>query len=288
MNPAGFIYLLLSVSCALLIAHFLKVVESRGLDTLKVLTVNYFIAVTVAILINVLSNQSFLPGFPLWIWIMAVVVGFIFIANLFVYSKSIYDNGVGVSVAAMRLSLLIPVALSIVWYSEVLTPLRIMGIILVIISLLLLVASRWNVQIRKLNSHWLLILLFLMTGIADGSKKVFEQEGLATATEAHFMGVVFLSSFIVGLAMVLYRGIDGFSYEHVKLGTAVGIPNLLTSVFLIKALQFADGTVIYSAINILIVVGGALIGKFYWQDKITRMQLIGMGLAIIAILILID
>lgn len=288
MSLAGVIYLLLSVGCALLIAHFLKLVEYRGLDTLKVITVNYFVATTIAILLNAVNGEHVVPGFPPWMWLLAVVIGIFFIANFFVYSKSIFDNGVGVSVAAMRLSLLIPVLISVLLYHEPVTFLRIVGIIAIITALLILVASRWNVQVRNLSSHWLLVLLFLFTGIADASKKIFEQEGLGSATEAHYMGLVFLSSFLIGLSVVLYRGIKGFSLEHVKLGLAVGVPNLFTSVFLIKALQHADGTVIYSAVNILIVIGGALLGKLYWQDKITRLQIAGMALAIFGIIILVD
>lgn len=280
-------YLLLSVLFSLLIAHFLKMTEVKGANTLLVLTINYFIATSLAATTNYVTGETLLPGFPLWIYGLAVVVGILFIANFFVYSKSIHDNGVGVSVTAMRVSLLIPVLMSIILYDDSVTIFRIIGIILVLSSLFMLVAPRKNIRLDKVNRHWLLILLFLFTGFADASMKVFEQEGLQAATEAHYLGIVFLTSFFIGLIAIIYRGLEKITWLHIGLGVAIGVSNLLTSVFLIKALQYADGTVIYSSVNILTVIGGALIGKLYWEDTITKLQTVGMGLALIAIVILV-
>ncbi len=280
-------FLLLSVLFSLLIAHFLKLTEVKSVNTLLVLTINYLIATSLAGSANALTGQPLLPPFPPWIYGLAIVVGILFIANFFVYSKSIHDNGMGVSVTAMRVSLLIPVLMSILIYDDPVTLLRIVGILLVLGSLIMLVASGREVRLEKVNRHWLLILLFLFTGFADSSMKIFEQEGLQVATEAHYLGVVFFTSFIIGVIAIIYRGIPKITWMHIGLGVAIGVSNLLTSVFLIKALQHADGTVIYSSVNILTVVGGALIGKLYWEDTITKMQTVGMGLALIAIVILV-
>ncbi len=280
-------YLLLSVVFSLLIAHFLKIVEVKKANTLQVLTINYLTAGLLAVGVTTSGGHDLIPAFPLWMYGLAVIVGIFFIANFFVYSKSIHDNGVGVSITAMRVSLLIPVVISIAVYNEPLTLLRLAGILLVLMALILLVTDRRSKQMARLNRHWLLILLFLFTGIADASMKVFEQEGLAVATETHYLGIVFSTSFIIGLIAIIYKGMEKFTLRLVGLGVAIGVPNLLTSVFLIKALQHADGTVIYSAVNILTVIGGTLIGRFYWDDTITALQAFGMIMALVAIVILV-
>ena len=282
----GILFILLSVACSLLIAHFLKMLETRGLDTLRVLTVNYFVAVIAALGINLVNGAGFLPDFPLWLYGLSAFVGFIFIANFFIFSKSTHQNGVGVSVAAMRLSLLLPVIISVVLFNEEVTLLRGMGFFLVLVSLTLLVASRKGFRLGAVNSHWLLIGIFLFTGIGDASMKVFEQKGLAGGTEAHYMAVVFFSALVAGLVTSGVRNNIRFTKPEIKMGVLIGIPNLLTSIFLIRALMHADGVFVYPAVNVLIIIGGALVGKLYWDDRISRLEAGGMIMAIMAILFL--
>lgn len=280
------IYILASAFFSLLIAHFLKESETKGIAVIPVLTVNYATATLVAILSNVSSGKSVIPEFPLELWLLAFVVGVFFISNFFVYSKSVHNNGVGVSVTAMRMSLLIPVIMSVIVYNEALTFMRVTGILLVLISLGMLVVARYDIRVGKLNSHWLLVLLFVLTGSTDAALKVFEQHGLQFGSEAHFMSAVFFFSMMIGILVLIKMGRKSLSRSEIKMGILIGVPNLLTSIFLIKALQFADGTVVYSAVNVLTVVGGALIGVLYWKDKLSKLQVAGMLIAIIAILIL--
>ncbi len=279
------LYIGLSVFFALLIAHFLKLSEYKGLQILPVLIVNYVVASTIAVISNISSGMDIIPQFPLFIWALAIFVGVLFILNFFIYSRSIHYNGVGTSVTAMRMSLLIPILLSIVWYSEELTIFRFLGIILVFLALFLLVRSRVGLESSQNAKYLLLILLFLFTGISEAALKVFQMEGMGESTEAHFMFVVFGTAMVTGIIMALKSGVRSVSKEEIGMGFLVGIPNLFTSIYLIKALQVADGTLVYSSVNVLIVIGGALLGFVYWKDKISAMQLAGMGIAVIAILL---
>lgn len=238
-----------------------------------------------ALATNWIDGVALLPGFPIWLWLFAGLIGFIFIANFFIFSKSTHRNGVGVSVAAMRLSMVVPILVSILIFSETMTVCRSLGIVLVLIALGLLIASRRDIKPGMVNNHWLLIGIFVFTGITDASFKVFEQRGLSDGTEAQFMSIVFFSSLVFGLIGSARRTFE-IKIEEVKMGVLIGLPNLFTTIFLIKALTHADGIIVYPAVNILIIIGGALIGKFYWDDKISPMEASGMGLAILAILLL--
>ena len=112
----GVFYILLSVLCSLCIAHLLKIVQKKQLPIIPVLVINY---ITAAILSLSLSNGDFiLTELSCINYIFAISIGFLFITNFFLYSYSIEKSGIGVSIAAMRLSLVLPIIVSVFAYNE--------------------------------------------------------------------------------------------------------------------------------------------------------------------------
>lgn len=284
----GWIFILLSAGCSVLIAHLLKLVEFKKLNTVRVLTVNYFIATLAAFLFpgNTAGfSVDFSASYPAIF--LAVIVGVIFIANFFIYSKSVDYNGVGISVAAMRISLLIPVLLSTLWYMEVLTTVQWAGVIIVLVALFLLLPNKRKMLREPLSAAWLLVLLFLGTGFGDGSLKIYEMEYSTMLSKQQFMGIVFFSAMVVGLTVMTLRKNWALNRKEIFLGLAIGVPNLYSAIFLIEALERLYGAVVYSSVNILIVLGATLLGLIRWGDTLTKYQWAGIICTIAAILLLI-
>ena len=284
----GWTFIILCAVSSVLIAHFFKITESRNLSTVNVLTVNYLIA-TVAAFVMAFRHGSPDVNFgelgPSVI--LAIFVGVVFIANFFIYSKSVFHNGVGISVAAMRISLLIPVLLSTLWYFELLTFGQWIGVALVFVTLFLLLPNKRKMLREPFSAAWLLPLLFIGTGIGDASLKVYEVEFSATLSKELFMGFVFLTAFIVGLTVILTKKRRKIIKAEWLIGMAIGIPNLLTAIFLIAALERMNGAVVYSAVNVLTVLGATLLGVIRWKDRFTKIQWMGIFLTLISILLLI-
>mgnify|MGYP006271735607 FL=1 len=283
----GWIFILLSSACSVLIAHFLKVTEFRKLSTTRVLTVNYIVASAVAFLSPVNGAQLDVEFHQAWPALaLAVVVGFIFIANFFIYSKSVSKNGVGISVAAMRMSLLIPVLLSTFWYLEVMSINQWIGFFLVIIALFLLLPNKRSMLKTPKSAAWLLVLLFIGTGVGDGSLKIFFFFFSSDLSKEQFMGTVFLSATAIGFTAMAIQKELSFSFKEIGMGILVGIPNLYSAIFLIQALEVMNGAIVYSVVNVLTVLGATTLGKIRWGDIVTPLQWIGIGASILSILLL--
>lgn len=284
---AGWIYIILCVLSSILIAHFFKVTEQQKLSTLRVITVNYLIAFPTAFLMYARQERTHTFSsdliFPM---ILAVFVGIIFIYNFFVYSKSVDQNGLGISVAAMRVSLIIPVLLSTFWYLELLTWIQWIGLILVFVVLYLLLPNKESLFDRNTSSGWMLPVLFIMTGIGDASLKVYEREFSELFSKGEFMGIVFFTAFLIGIATVIVKRKWNFTKKEFLIGACVGIPNLLAATFLIEALERMNGAIVFSAVNVLTVLGGTLVGVVFWKDRFTKLQWTGILLTIISILLL--
>lgn len=286
----GWTFIILCAVSSVLIAHFFKVTESRKLSTINVLTVNYLIATVSAFVLAIVQDETAIQagseGFAPAL-ILAFILGIIFIANFFIYSKSVDYNGVGISVAAMRISLLLPVLLSTLWYLELLTIAQWVGVALVFVTLFLLLPNKRKMLKEPFSAAWLLVLLFFGTGVGDASLKIYEVEFSGIFSKEIFMAFVFLTAFLVGLTIVMVKNRGRISKNEWLLGAAIGIPNLLAAIFLIAALQQMNGAVVYSAVNVLTVLGATMVGVIRWKDRFTKIQWTGILLTLISILLLI-
>lgn len=281
----GLIYISLSVCCSLAIAHFLKVAQKANQRLIQVLTINYLIALLLSF---VISRNEFNSGLLVnpSILLFAALLGAIFIANLFVYSASLNRIGMGISVAAMRMSLVIPIGLSLFIYDEQINPIKYVSIALVFVALYLMLPKSTSNGLDKIKDSIFPILLFLMTGIADASLKVFEREFTPHIPEYIFLGFIFSSSFIIACIYLAIKKEFNFSKKEVLYGIIIGVANLYSSFFLLLALQEMMGSLVFSITNVSNVVLGAIIGFIVWKDELTYLQKLGILIATISIVLL--
>ncbi|HFD04957.1 MAG TPA: hypothetical protein ENJ25_02305, partial [Firmicutes bacterium] len=160
------VYLIFSILSSVTIALLVKRNENADLNRLKVLFYNYITISSVLLLINVIRHSLF---FDLHLFVLSIIVGFLFAMNFFVYMRLINSADISLPTLAMRLSLVIPVTLSVFLYGESLSITRGVGIALAICSIFMM----YN-PAEKRKDILLIFLLFLFAGISDFSMKYFE------------------------------------------------------------------------------------------------------------------
>lgn len=282
----GLVYIGLSVFCSVAIAHLLKKVRQSEPRLLNVLVVNYITAAVISIIL--LDHPvSALTSAGDWVILISFGLGAIFITNFALYSISLHRIGMGISIAAMRLSLIIPIGLSLFIYGERITSAQYLGIGLVFVAFYLMLPKRSTGSIRNSGDILYPILLLLMSGIADASLKVYETEFSSALHGYGFLGLIFLSAFLLGMVALIWKRQFSFTFSEILYGIFIGIANLYSSFFLISALKELPGSVVFPVVNISIVLIGSVIGYLYWKDKISPKQLTGLILALISILLLI-
>ncbi|MTI86648.1 MAG: hypothetical protein FH748_01625 [Balneolaceae bacterium] len=282
-------YIAVSIICSLSVAQFLKIAETKKIGVFKILAVNYLTAFFISYAsssekYDIVDSMAALDG---WVYILAGVLGIIFIANLAVYSRSIDRIGMGISIAAMRMSLIFPIALSLWVFNESLVWIRYVGIVTAFIALLLMLPRFTKKKITGISDAWLPLLIFIMTGFADSGLKIYESVYSAEISEGLFLSGLFLVSFIFGMGVLIYRRDLKFSAIEIGYGVATGIVNLYSSIFLIYALQSMPGSVVFPIINVCLVILGTFVGIWFWNDQPTKKQWFGLLVAIISILLLV-
>jgi len=136
-----------------------------------------------------------------------------------------------------------------------------------------------------------LFILFLSGGAVDITMKTFQESFGADNSRFLFLLLAFGISFLIGLAYVLQKGFRTGKWPGRGTwmwGIGLGIINYGSLEFLLRALEQLPGTVVFPVNNISIVVLAAILGVAFWQERLSRTNLWGLGLAIVGLILLSD
>lgn len=258
------------------------------MGVMQILVVNYAAAFLISLFTSteIFSPNLKVAGYENWLYVLIFVLGIVFIANMVVYSRSIHRVGMGVSIAAMRMSLIFPIGVSLFVFGESISVIKYGGIFLALASLLLMLPKIKKTNLPGLSDAWLPLLIFFMTGFADTGMKVYEELLVDQISENLFLAGVFFISFLTGMGILIKRKSLRFTIKEVGYGIAIGVVNLYTSIFLIYALKLMPGSVVFPLVNVTLVVLGTIIGIYIWKDQPTKKQWIGLLIAIFSIILL--
>jgi len=267
----GYIYLVLSLTSSLIIAIALRFFENRGYDRVVVIASNYFIAGSLGIL---LSKPS---GLPRGVVPFAIVVGLLFFSTFVVYSLVIKRDGIAPGVTFGRISMAIPVVVSIIFWGERPALLNWLGLMAVIVVIL-----TWEGRISRLSSS--LIALFLLSGAIGTSMKFFKVK-FPGVDEGKFLIFLFFSALVWSWAF-LFLTRRKPELKEVIGGLLVGIPNFFSSFFLLKALKTVPAYVSFPFISVNLIIFSTIAGYVIFSEKLCKRKLALLVLGAIGVTLL--
>lgn len=266
--------LFISVFFSICIANLLKLYQKHSnVNFLNIFIGNYFIASIFSIIQNKLSFTLILH----WDIILAIFNGVLFLLSFYVFQKNIKVNGISLSVSIMRIALIIPTLLSVIVFNELINSYKYYVIGILLISILFL--SKHDKQINPL---WL-FLLFILSGIIDFSMKIFDIYGINSSSM--FLFILFLSALITNLLTIIFKKIR-FSTRDFINGLILGVPNQLTSLYLLKALSQIPGTIVYPVHASSIIVFSILSDLIIWKERLPLKKLVLFSIIVLCIIIL--
>ena len=139
-------------------------------------------------------------------------------------------------------------------------------------------------------SFGVLLLLFLSSGAIDVSLKAFEETFNAGQGEVSlFLLLSFGMAGLVGLVPVVTKGVREQVWPQRNAwgwGIVLGVVNYGSLEFLLRALEYLPGTVVFPINHLAIVLIGALIGVLVFSERLSRINLWGITLATLALALL--
>lgn len=283
------IWLSLSISCSVLIFIVFKQFKEYKVDNLQAIFVNYLIAFS----IGQWQNES--PHSPLDLaeqpWFASVLfLGFLFISLFRLMAWVSQNYGMATVSVAVKMAVIIPVSFGVIYFGESLGSLKLLGIILALAAVYM---TTWQPRKQKgsLAAFAYPLILFIGSGFLDVILKYNESELVPKIDQAWFASSIFGMAALFGLVLIIHQAIvqkGGFPLKSVLGGIVLGIPNYGSIYFLLRALgiEGMESSSIFALNNVGIVFFSALLGYFFFKEKLSRLNIAGIALSILAIVLI--
>ncbi len=282
------IYILLSILFFTGIFLIFKIIDKKKIPAINVIVINYFIA---AILGNIQSQENPLNALSSNWLILSVIIGLLFFIFFIVIGISTKLVGLSITTVASKMSVVIPITFSIIYYNEVISLFKIIGIFLAIFGVIFTVYKQ-SEETKKINLSEFLIplLLFAGMGFTDLLFKYSQDKYINSNNITLFNSSLFYISFISSFIYVLLKkeGRKLLNNKVIIYGFFLGIANYYGVYFFLKALgtNTLDSSVIFGINNVSIVILSVLIGIIIFKEKTNKINILGIISSITAIIFL--
>lgn len=282
--------------CAVAIALLFKYFEKVGISLLPVLFWNYIFCFLIAFIIWI--RQVPPPSYEIQAWALyAVVLGILFVGGFFVMGKTIQYYGVVVGSVTQKMSLIVSASFGILFFSEPLSAAKLIGVLLALVAVVLI-----NIpgnDTRKFRYLLLAafalfpILNLLIAGTIESMLhlvEVFVFGDQAGTFRILFLMGIFLNAAVIAAAwsVIQLKGAGPlFSRPFILSGLVLGIPNFFSAFFILLALGSGiDGSLVFPVLNVGVILLSAVFAVLLFRESIGKYRMLGLIIAVIAILIL--
>ncbi len=275
-------YLILSIVCSVAVSILLKISKNKGISINQAVAVNYPVA---AISAFVLFKPNFVDNYNVLLseWQILLSLGVLLPSVFIIMGECVKQAGIAKSDAAQRLSLFLPILAAFLIFGEIVSAGKILAVVLAIVSLTALVYKPKS-KIQSTGSIWVLLGVWFGYGIID---ILFKQLSKNTAMTATNLCTVFILSAIILFTYLIIRKIK-WNKASIFGGIILGCLNFGNVYFYFRAHQVYNNnpTLIFAAMNLGVISFGTIIGAAVFKEKINVINIIGIILAMVAIVCL--
>ena len=277
-------YLTIAVLCSVAVSVLLKILRQRDIDIRQTIVAGYPVAflLTWFLLKPDVSGMSDLGG----AWAIIIGLGVLLPAVFIILGRAIEAVGMVATDAAQRLSLIIPIVAAFLLFGEVLTGIRVFGLLLGFLALGALIYRPQQGEISKQAKHTPLWLFGVWAGygIIDILFKQVAKQGAA------FPLTLFVSFGLAGLLLLIYLLIMRVRWQGNALaaGILLGALNMGNIYAYIRAHQVLSESpsIVFTGMNVGVIAVATLIGVGVFKESLNRINILGLLLAICCVAVL--
>lgn len=272
-------YLLLAIAGSAMISILLRISSGKIKEGCSMLAFNYLTCTILGMAYagftpGIAQN----PGFPAALG-LGIVNGILLLVSFILMQSSVRKNGVVLTSIFTKLGLLVPVVLSVVVFREMPTWVQVIGFCIAIAAIIVI-----NLQKDTGRFDWSLIILLLLAGGTDAMAKIYEALGSADLTDPYLL-YSFGAAFVLCVSVVIAKKeLPGF--REFLFGTLIGIPNFLSSKFLLSALATVPAVVAYPTFSVATLLVITLTGVLAFREKLKAHQWAALAAILVALVML--
>ena len=276
-------FILLSMTCSVLVSVLLKLAPRRGLDVAQMVTWNYLAA---ALLAAGFLRPSLValrqPDAP---WPELLALALVLPTLFLVLAAAVRHAGIVRTDVAQRLSLLLSLAAAFVLFGEQAGTQKLLGLVLGLCAVVGILARPDAHASPDRRGWWLLLAVWAGFAMVDVMLKRLAMAGTPS-------GAALLVAFALAFAgMLAWQGWRWLRHglrpglRHVGAGLLLGAINFGNILFYVRAHQALPDSpaVVFASMNIGVVVLGTAVGVLGFGEKTSWLNRIAIVLAVAAI-----
>jgi drug/metabolite transporter (DMT)-like permease len=261
----------------------MKYAEIHKISKMVIILMNYLIASLVSGIIFLIShpdiqdlNQILLCG------VFGIAAGFVYYFGLVIYQRNVQQEGVGKSTLFLKLGMILPIILSIIIFQEFPTWIQTVGLMLAIIAIIM-----FNGGVKNLKEISIFLLFqLLLGGTGDFINKTVQILVLEKYSGFYLFNVFFTAFCCSGISYLKNKPRSTFSGKNILLGTFLGIPNMLTSFFLILALGTFPAHLVFPVYNVSTIIVASILSGLCFHEIIPRKSLPAYFIALVSLVLM--
>jgi drug/metabolite transporter (DMT)-like permease len=283
------LYVFLSVCCSVIVSILLKLARRYSIDIAQAITWNYSMAILLTwFFFRPQVQLDSLKQAPFGVYL---AVGILLPVIFMIMASSVRVAGIVRTDVAQRLSLIIPLLAAFLLFNEEFNTLKIIGLIVGFAAIICAIPWQKQTANRKILSNawvYLLVVFFGFGAIDILFKKVALFKDVPYTTS---LFVIYILAFVIAFIGLIFRVVNKQTrmvWPHIMFGLILGVANFGNILFYLKAHRAlsVSPSAVFSAMNIGVITLGTVVGLFVFNERLSLLNKIGIGLAVIAIIII--
>lgn len=285
------LYLMGSIVLTSYLTLSFKVCEKYRVSVFQAIVFNYLTCVITGSFVNgsfPINSQSIHTAWFQW----ACVMGILFISIFNIIGLTAQKISVAVASVANKLSLIIPVILSVYLYNESVKGWKLVGIILALVAVILTCyqpSSREHKSVSENKWKYLLpFILFLGSGLLDSIINHVQKTYVTAENNNAYLVSGFLSAATIGITVLLVQYLrkkQVFEFKNLLAGILIGIPNYFSIWCLVHFLKESpwQSSASIPINNMGIVLFSSVVAWLLFKERLSAINWIGIILSSVAI-----
>jgi len=291
------IYLIAAILLNVLILILFKLYGKYNINVFNAIVVNYITATICGILVSNSNPNHLLNFYVEWIG-YSLPLGILFITVFYAISLTAQKIGISIASLSNKMSVVIPVLVSVLFYKEKINVVNIIGLLLALWAVYLCLKKEKGTN-HVSNFILLPILVFLGSGLIDTGINITSRFFSSHSDQsALFTLSIFLNAFFIGLLVIAVKFIKRTINKNVSAqnnlikdvtaGVLLGIPNYFSIFYIYQSMEASilQSVLLFPVLNISNVTLSVLTGLIVFKEKLSRVNIIGVTLAIISLILI--
>lgn len=271
--------MILAIICSSLISVIMRISQEKRKSDMGMFIFNYAVCSLLGLLFIPKQSFSFSEKGIVFTVLLGLVGGILFLLSFLLFQQGIKKNGMMLASVFMKLGVIIPVLMSVIFFREVPKPLQIAGTALSVAAIILFNYDKSGTGGKK--SIVLLILLLAASGFADSMVNVYDKLGSSKLSDV-FLLLIFFFAGIFAAVLYFVRKEKMCGWD-VLFGALIGIPNYFSSRFLMMSLQSVPAVAAYPIYSVATIVVISAVGIIAFHETVSKKKIIGLVLVIAAV-----